>query len=159
MYGDESVRNSYRAWITPGDLIAKIISDARFQRPDFESVMSNFLQKELLEDQYSKLEQAGYSPENRISLEKVFVDLPSFPERRAESPEETEDLPPGFLSHILQIGTTRLNESEIDSVVFSGIIGEENEVPEPGRYVLVGGTGQGKSTLANSCVKYTGHPF
>jgi hypothetical protein len=145
--GDQDVRNAYRAWITPGDVLASIIKHFSSQCPNFITVMTNFLQKELLEDQYSKLEQAGHSPENRIPLEKVFVDLPSFLIRQAEPPDEKEPLPPGFLDYIMTVGSLRLNASAqlTQFVTGTGILAKEN--PEPGRYVLIGGPGQGKSTL------------
>ena len=62
--GDESVRHLYEAWITPGDVLAKFISRLDKASPDFGKVMVTFLQKEILDDHFSKLEQAGYSPEN-----------------------------------------------------------------------------------------------
>ncbi len=150
---DESVRNSYKVWITPGDVFARLASSLESTYPDFKKVMVNFLQKELLNDHYSKLEQGGHSPENRVPLEKVFVDLPVFDERRSEAPEESEEgkkLLPGFLSQILQVSSYCLKSDS-----FSSKRGEKNPSrsehrikPEPGRYVLIGGPGQGKSTLA-----------
>jgi hypothetical protein len=145
--GNKDVRSSYKAWITPGDVLASISKNLSFQLPDFFDVMTNFLQKELLEDQYSKLEQAGHRPENRIQLEKVFVDLPSFLNRQAEPPEEKDPLPPGFLSHMLKIGSMRLNGATRESHYIAGSISTVKDEHEHGRYVLIGGPGQGKSTL------------
>ena len=118
--------------------------------PDFTRVMTTFLQKEVLDDHFSKLEQAGHSPENRIPLEKVFIDLPTFADRRAGAPDEKDNskpLPPGFLHEILGVGSMCLKPDIAAST--SGIGTEtQTEAPEPGRYVLIGGPGQGKSTLA-----------
>lgn len=112
---DQDVRNAYRVWITPGDVLAKLASTVEKSFPDFTKVMLNFLQKELLDDHYLKLEQAGHSPENRVPLERVFVDLPTFPERKSEAPKEGEDpneLPSGFLSEILKKGAMCLKPDE-----------------------------------------------
>jgi hypothetical protein len=139
---DADVRNSYYAWITPGDVLAAVISKLQFDSPSFSVVMNNFLQKELLEDQYSKLEQAGHSPDNRIFLENVFIDLPCFPERRASSPEEEDPLPPGFISQMIDASSLRLSPLSVEPAMSI-----DQMKPFPGRYVLIGGPGQGKSTL------------
>ena len=56
-----AVRDCYGAWITPGDVLATLVKTMTIVRPDFERVMSTFLQKELLADQNVNLEQAGHS--------------------------------------------------------------------------------------------------
>ena len=110
--------------------------------------MMNFLQKEILDDHFSKLEQAGHSPENRIRLEEVFVDLPAFEERRPDPPDEKADLPPGFLAEMLLLGSTCLRPEEPSGFGSKGSLAQPSLKGEHGRFVLVGGPGQGKSTLA-----------
>lgn len=105
---DDDVRNAYGAWITPGDVLAKLAAKINASTPNFSQVMENFLQKEILDDHFTKLEQAGHSPENQICLEKVFIDLPASDERKSSPPEEEDDLPPGFLAEMLLIGGTCL---------------------------------------------------
>lgn len=146
---NESVRNAYGAWITPGDVLAKFAAKIDAKTPDFSRVMINFLQKEILDDHFSKLEQAGHSPENRIRLEEVFIDLPAFGERRPAPPDEKGDLPPGFLAEMLLLGSTCLRPEDPIG------LGSKRNLEQPtikkgesGRFVLVGGPGQGKSTLA-----------
>jgi hypothetical protein len=59
------------------ELIIDLLLD-RFVILDANEVMANFLQKELLHDQYVNLEQSGHVGEaDDISLAKVFVDLPA----------------------------------------------------------------------------------
>ncbi|MDD2716622.1 MAG: hypothetical protein PHW04_12090, partial [Candidatus Wallbacteria bacterium] len=146
---NKDVRCAYALWTTPGDVLSKLAAVAEGLLPDFIKVMLNFLQKELLDDHYSKLEQAGHSPENRIPLEQVFIDLPTFFERRSEAPIEdaqTSQLPPGFLSYILQKESICFKPGEIFSFYIPNTITSLVSFEE-GRYVLVGGPGQGKSTL------------
>ncbi len=145
------VRNAYRAWTTPGDVLAKLASSVEKSCPEFTKVTLNFLQKELLDDHFSKLEQAGHGPENRVPLENAFVDLPTFRERQSEAPKEgadSEKLLPGFVFSILQEGAMCLRLSD----EFASLLGERQvrmpQQAEAGRYVLIGGPGQGKSTLA-----------
>jgi hypothetical protein len=147
---NQSVRHTYEAWITPGDVLAKIISKLDVTSPDFGKVMVNFLQKEILDDHFSKLEQAGHSPENRIPLEKVFIDLPAFNERCSKPPDEEpppKGLPPGFLVEMLEAGSLCLRPEEPDGIVQRPGTESPTVWAERGRYVLVGGPGQGKSTL------------
>ena len=144
---DGEVRRSYEAWTTPGDVLAALAAKLEESSPDFTKVTANFLQKETLDDHYSKLEQAGHGPGNRVPLEEVFVDLPAFAERLSTPPDEQVPLPPGMLSGLLSVGSLCLRPKEVDPLDrISRIAAIERG--EPGRYVLVGGPGQGKSTLA-----------
>jgi hypothetical protein len=43
---------------------------------DFERTISRYLQNALFADQYANLEQAGHSPDERVPMASVFVDLP-----------------------------------------------------------------------------------
>ena len=60
---DQSIRQAYGAWITPGDVLAGLAASIDSKSPNFSKIMINFLQKEILDDHYSKLEQAGHSPD------------------------------------------------------------------------------------------------
>ena len=72
---NEGVRRSYAAWITPGDVLAEVMKWLQPKTPDLENTLINFLQKELLSDEFVNLEQAGHSADERIPLARVFVDL------------------------------------------------------------------------------------
>ena len=87
---NEGIRRCYAAWIMPGDVLAEVITQLKPNRPDFRSVMVNFLQKELCADQYVNLGQAGYASENKTPLARVFVDLP-VGEGRLNKPREMDD--------------------------------------------------------------------
>jgi hypothetical protein len=51
----EDIRRAYAAWITPGDVLASVIESISHTRPDFDSILTTFLQKELLSDQFANL--------------------------------------------------------------------------------------------------------
>jgi len=143
----EDIRHAYGAWITPGDVLAEVMSRLEADRPDLEKVLTNFLQKEMLADQYVNLEQAGHSVEDRIPLATVFVDLPASAEKANEPPDERHAELTGFVWEVLSQAGHRFDpetvpalasrESRTKRLPFSGV----------GRFVLVGGPGQGKTTV------------
>lgn len=148
---NEDIRRAYGAWITPGDVLAKMMEWLDVRTPNFEQVMSNFLQKELLADLYANLEQAGHNPEERIPLARVFVDLPTFNERHINPPEQekkTEQLLPGFVAEILTVAKERLApQPSASHLSRQSHFSLQAATPERGRFVLLGGPGQGKTTV------------
>ena len=81
-----------------------------------------------------------------------FIDLPTFPTRQSEAPKEekgAQKLSPGFLSNILENSALCLRLDD----EFCAMSGQVQQVQMrlktvAGRYVLIGGPGQGKSTLS-----------
>jgi len=146
VYGD--IRRKYRAWVTPGDVLSAVLE--RFDgTPDFESILTNFLQKELLTDQYVNLEQAGQAGEERIPLAQVFVDV----DVSEEPPSGLEDLDEdefftdtasednGFIRQIVDEAGYSLDPISLETL-------DEGDDPRLGRVVLVGGPGQGMTTVS-----------
>lgn len=157
----DAIRTAYAAWITAGDVLAHLLAKLQPRTQDFRTIMVNFLQKELLAEQYVNLGQAGHSPEGPIPLARVFIDLP-VGERdtgpldygaRPRTPE-ARDQATG-IAELLEMGGQRLDPGEIQ---------QENRRPRSleetirdpfgvhslhvlGHVVLIGGPGQGKSTL------------
>ena len=156
---NESIRRSYAAWITPGDVLAEVMTWLQPKTPDFEDTITTFLQTELLSDQFVNLEQAGHSADERIPLARVFVDLHT----RADSGNGTsafDDLrydrlhrtasgreESGFIKEMLEVSSNRLDpQSQYAQAITQNV--ESADPPRPqGRYVLIGGPGQGKTTV------------
>ena len=148
--GFEDIRRGYAAWITPGDVLSQVIEQINPKRPDFEKVLTSFLQKELLADQYANLEQAGHTKEDRIPIARVFVDLPAFDKQLVDPPDEKNEsglLPNGFIAEVLNHASERLDPKSISSGTISKIVSESAMNPQRGRFVLIGGPGQGKTTV------------
>lgn len=143
---NDGVRRSYAAWITPGDVLMQLSDWLQTDRPDFGRLITNYLQKELLSDQFAKLEQAGHTADEAIPLAHVFVDLPV-----ASGPySDAEGGPRAYQAKELPLFVAFLTAQAADRLVQSD---ETNDVetgqsrPLPGRFVLIGGPGQGKTTL------------
>ena len=113
--------------------------------------MTNFLAKEIRNDQFANLEQAGHSTDERIPLAQVFVDLPITTERVTEPPSEERRQQPQIAELIATLREAAKEPLDPASVQQRHLPSEEQplrpQAPQPGRYVLVGGPGQGKTTI------------
>jgi hypothetical protein len=148
--GQPEIRQRYAGFITTGDVLSQMAAFLQDQQPDFSQIMSLFLQKELRSDQFVKLEQAGHTADQKTSLAHVFVDLPAFDQLLVEPPGDESDpnnLPAGIVAEILSAGSQMLKGSSFvaPELLPSEVINELR--PQPGRFVIVGGPGQGKSTI------------
>ncbi len=159
-----SIRTSYTAWITPGDVLAEVLKRMSSARPDFKSVMLNFVRKELISDQYVNLGQAGSITEDKIPLACVFVDVPingakipthapissDYKHRpgRGSIPRESRTgrkVNYSAIKNLLFVSNQRLDPlSYAHRPSFEG----DSTLQTPGRIVFIGGPGQGKSTLS-----------
>jgi hypothetical protein len=137
------VRKTYAAWITPGDILAKLLEEVEINTPDFQSTIENYLEKELLSDHYVNLGQAGHATDRCTALGRVFIDLPVSTEHSINplEEEESETYPKGFANEAVIIGDQNLRVS----------MNKDQRVrksrQQTGRYVLIGGPGQGKTTI------------
>lgn len=151
----EELERSLADFQSATELIIKLFRD-RFAELEFETVMTNFLQKEMLIDQNVNLEQAGHQTDEDISLSQVFVDLPVADSAKVEPPaEEWTDgkLPPGIIAEIIKAAEKPLDPKSIeissDGIQLGEQIGSLKGNPmRQGRYVLIGGPGQGKTTVS-----------
>jgi hypothetical protein len=144
--GYEDIRRAYGAWVTPGDVLAELVSGLNLKHAQFDDILTNFLQKELLSDRYANLEQAGHTVEERVPLANVFVDLPTLREPTSEPPDNRRHPPLGFVREILETARERFDNESLSSFV-AGRGRLSREGARLGRYVLVGGPGQGKTTV------------
>ena len=157
---NEDVRTSNAAWITPGDVLANIIRTLNPKTPDFEDTLVNFLQKEMLNDEFVNLEQAGHDASERIPLASVFVDLPIDDEKldfsesvvtvadsavvKRQSVDTTDK---GFIKEILKVSSEHLDPQALSIQRARQSSEAATSERTRGRYVLIGGPGQGKTTV------------
>jgi hypothetical protein len=143
------VRQTYAGSITPGDVLSIMMDRVPSIGKSFWYLMPLFLQREFVGDLYARLEQFNDSGDRPISLGNVFVDLPAFEEYDSEPPDESDldRLPAGVVGELLQSGAEVLKSSALAAIVSPSSQSGSSGAPEPGRFVIVGGPGQGKSTV------------
>jgi hypothetical protein len=146
----QAIRTTYAAWLLPGDVLALMVEQLGESTPEFAATMRRYLESQLLDEQFAKLGQGGYTDANSIPLSNVFVDLP-VDRRIAQSrkrgivlktkPGEVDR--PTFLDSLLAVGREVLRPSANPKPK----PGDPSTMRLPGRVVLIGGPGQGKTTV------------
>jgi hypothetical protein len=120
------------------DLLTQALEGEGFSRENVGLALRTWLLKDFLQDRYAALTQAGRSPDERILLARVFIDLRvserEIPESEAlnETVEQQETLP---------FASTLLAEK------FAPCLREGKDALLPNAHILIGGPGQGKSTV------------
>lgn len=133
--GCRDLRIRYAAFLTPGDVIARIMSDLEWDDKVFSNAILSHAAKNFLDDNYLNLTQAGAVSDQQLSISDVVIDLPArisgrtlVHDQRVDNPEESA----GIAAQL--IGIFNLKSSEDDP------FGTR-------RAVVIGGPGQGKSTV------------
>ena len=161
----KDVRDAYAGFITTGDVLARMMATLYPQPADLEDTLVNFLQKELLSDEFVNLGQAGHGAEERIPLAKVFVDLPTLDDSVPSHTPFVDDFDflgrdeidsyttrHGFIKAILEASAERLDPASSGVPAMAQSLEPPSPQGVPGRFVLIGGPGQGKTTLGQfSC--------
>ncbi len=148
-YGE--LRKRFAAYMTPGDVLARIVESIDGQEPDFASIATMFLDRELRAEQDAKLDQAGHRTDERTPLAKVFIDLPTSLEATEDPPEEgvtDGELPPGFLREMVEVGSYALAPKSLAELARRGAPNDTTVRSPNNRFVVIGAPGSGKSTLA-----------
>jgi hypothetical protein len=131
----EEIRRAYSAWVTPSDVLSDVLSSLKLRGADFGEVMHRYLQREVRSQRSTRLQQAGHGGGDVAThLEDVFVDLP-FQETHPDPEAPTQEL---LLASLLRRSRQKLSPTDIST----------RARPRPDRLLLLGGPGQGKSTVS-----------
>ena len=143
--GHRDIAATYGGYITTGDVLARMRDWIEGLQPSFDRVAADYLQGELVADQYARLREAGSASERKTPLARVFIDLPVAEELSTEEVSSSESV--NFAEHIIAISSLRMDRKSV--IERRAASGKERKTaaPEDGRFVLIGGPGQGKSTL------------
>ncbi|MDN3935381.1 hypothetical protein QWJ39_03500 [Arthrobacter sp. YD4] len=136
---DNKIYSSFAAWVTPGDLIARLIKDQFDAEEEFSTSLRAHAAKSLIDDHYLNLTQAGNVADKPISVADVFIDLPVEGGFWVGSRKIRRELP--RRGRIVETLIARANADHHDQG------GSSDETSSQIRSVLVGGPGQGKSTV------------
>lgn len=145
--GDVDLCMHYGHFITAGDVLHEVMRYLESTNPDFLDIMQLFLQKEMTTDMSAKLQDAGEDPEVQIPLANVFVDLPFASTIEAATLTKLDDDSKAgkVIARLLEACSSVFRRSAEEPAVLV----EEGKARglNPSRFVIVGGPGQGKSTL------------
>jgi hypothetical protein len=159
--GARDIRISYAAWLTPSDVLAELIDFVA--RPKLREVLPLALARDLRQERDIRLRDAGQETEKPVYLDDLFVDLPFLAETIEEGDDtegtddddevDDDDLENDSIGPIqcLKIVAEILNRSadklDGESISCRHRQHKGRAEPLPNRIVILGGPGQGKSTL------------
>ncbi len=125
------VRAAYAGLLTSGDVLTELRRTLLGEAVDLGEVLHRHAAKELVAEQWVRLGESGSRTNEKLQIGQVGVDLRALP--AAADDAASNPRPIDVLEHMITIG---------DGVLRGSI----HEGPEPHR-VLVGGPGQGKTTV------------
>jgi hypothetical protein len=132
----EPLRRSYAAWLTSSDVIAKLLEGLEASSQALKKGIYRYLARELRSHQPVRLQQAGHGGDARTMIEDVFSDLPF--RFSTENIDNLDDIL--LLSHLLERSRDKLDSKSVNSQSY-------RNRGRPERVLLIGGPGQGKSTV------------
>ncbi len=156
------VRQSYDFWVQPSDVLARLLRD--LEGPDEDEVLIPYLQRTLRIARDIKTQDIGQAAGRTVMLEEVFVDLPiesQAQNQRVYSSENERsylnrlDIADINLGDELDFPRRRLAAAELMARAARRFEPRRTQLESPHRYprpignriVLLGGPGQGKSTI------------
>ncbi|SBW22935.1 hypothetical protein FDG2_3328 [Candidatus Protofrankia californiensis] len=125
--GHADIRKAFSGLITPGDVLMLLADVLQGQASDLGEILTSHAIKEMLAEQWVRLGQAGHANNEKLALGRIAIDLPAL----RPHPEKLAVV--NAAQYLLGRG---------DSVLRPSLIGQKHP-----HVVLVGGPGQGKTTL------------
>jgi hypothetical protein len=155
--GEPDIRQSYAHWITAGDVLSKALQQFQSKAPNFGEVTSRALKTTLQRDQFVRLKDAGSVGDLQIRTSQVIVDLPlqntsqglayrKVTEEGAHYYVEEEEDALNAIAELVERAREKLDPETL--------LGDEegsdrnSSLQCRNRIVLMGGPGQGKSTVS-----------
>ncbi|SHN69630.1 NACHT domain-containing protein [Bradyrhizobium erythrophlei] len=155
------VRRSYTAWLTPSDVLAGLID--QIAKPYLKQVLPLALARDLRQERDVRLREAGRETEKPIYLDDLFIDLPfaapaiskediddaDEEDKGAEFDHAEDDEPEDdSIRVVAQLLLCAADKLDNESIACNSRLrkGRRTE-PQPNRVVVLGGPGQGKSTI------------
>lgn len=159
------IRRTYAAWLTPSDVLTDLVE--KLGRPNLAQLLPLALARDLRDERDVRLKDAGQETEKPVFLEEVFIDLPIGSRKtddrdgdEIDDLDEVDSKPLGKRNSSKRVEEFalarlfRLANDKLDPVSITATQGKSTQqvstskAPLPNRIVLLGGPGQGKSTLS-----------
>jgi hypothetical protein len=162
--GASDIRRTYTAWLTPSDVLSDLVQSLK--RPNLSRLLPLALARDLRNERDIRLRDAGQETEKPIFIDSVFVDLPF------RDADEITDVSSGELHETDEDDNETKNEVEdgagsddveqrekvttigrllqirsYDKLDPDSCLAQRPNGPRSNRIVLLGGPGQGKSTI------------
>jgi hypothetical protein len=135
------IRQAYLHLITPGDLIAELMDKRRRTKSDLAEAVQLYVRTSFEREQYAQLDQAGEIGEKPMPLRRVFIDL----NVKLRSERDRHAIVAEKHSVIMRVGRAQRVPWYAGKETFSAT--ETLVSSDVDRAVIIGGPGQGKSTL------------
>lgn len=132
----DGLRRSYAAWLSSSDIISDLMDEIGSRGRAVGDALYRYLTRELRAHQPVRLQQAGHSGEASTMIEDVFIDLPFIPTGNTASLVDSL-----LLSALLERARDQLDRKSVDAQA-------RVDTGRPERVLLIGGPGQGKSTVS-----------
>ena len=127
------IRQSYAHFLVSGDIIARLLGLVEREETDLDELVKLYCQGCFDHEQYAALDDAGDVDDERVALQRVFIDLDVKPPALPNDPQVLERLP----EWLKQAAEDEDRTSALSYLLDDSILG----------VVLIGGPGEGKSTL------------
>ena len=127
------MRQSYVHFLVSGDIIARLLGLIEREETDLDELVKLYCQGCFDHEQYAALDDAGDVDDERVALQRVFIDLDVKPPSLPNDPQVLER-PPKWLK---QAAEEEDRTSALSYLLDDSVQGA----------ILIGGPGEGKSTL------------
>jgi len=151
---NEVFREKALPWIGTQNVLQSSIPNS-LNPKELGQALIEYLSAELENDLCVNLDQAGDSSDEPIPLAKVFVDLPAYEQQKSFPPDEEEEKPYSVVQSILDASRNVFRNKKViipfmeERTLYEQFYKEQKtSFYESGRVVLIGGPGQGKTTIS-----------
>lgn len=137
-----SVRTSYLHLIVPGDLIAELLAGAGRHKSENHATIRSYLETMYAREQYAQLDQAGDVTDKPVKLPTIFLELHADGEVSATPGGKCNETTNRIMQFVRKARASTGSGAAYRLPVAKFFLSEEQL-----RVVLVGGPGEGKSTV------------
>jgi hypothetical protein len=127
------IRQSYAGLLVSGDIIARLLKLLENEKTDLDEVVKLYCESGFVHEKYAALDDAGDVEDERVALQRIFIDIDVRSPILPQDQQLLERLP----EWLKQAAEDDNRESALSYLLDDSIPG----------LVLVGGPGEGKSTL------------